>query len=210
MKKTTFPAPFVYRIGAFLMLSLVVVSCLEDHEGPDPASACIMSTGAPRPYPCEFVLEKLIILNKDGTTMDEVTSTDGILNLDRTQAKLVFEETMFSYLKVDVKAVIKRVANPSFTSPDNYRFISTSVLEALTSDTQTTIAGPVPVTAAVGSSVEVPFEWQFNYQFSGGIRTLFAPPRVFYIQNVATFPMVGGTIKVRDKAEAYLNFTVTL
>jgi hypothetical protein len=186
----------------FCLLS-IVLSCT-DHEVPqipnDPESECMQLNGTtPRAHPCEFKIEKLTFYDKDGNVIGEVTPTSSEITLTRSDAKTDSNPSASAVddvgsLTYDVKATIKRIANPSFPVIAGYQLRYSnhpSGLFALTTPGESfQIGSSVMLPMAIGASTEMSFELSYLYQIANTMAGLkpvtFRGLTAFLIYNDAT------------------------
>lgn len=195
------------RIVSLACLGLFLVTCT-DHPPvvtPPETVNCKLTNGADRPYPCEFRIEKLIFLAKDGSTLGEVTPTTPNVSLDITKAKTIGPTVSGNaFVTFDVKAVVRRVNAPSFPVSKGYIISYTFVEGPLQSDPRSVVTATQPFGMAVGATQEALFELGFLYSMSGSKPAFQSGPRMLFIENDVTttkFPVVVG-VTMSDKAEA--------
>jgi hypothetical protein len=196
---------FKYVLYCFLVLAL---SCT-DHEieGNLPESQCKATDGSDRLYPCEFVIEKITFLAKDGTDLGSVTGSSQTTSLSRFQAKTnsyagnVVGQTGSAVF--DVKMTLKRIASPSFPVRDGYliglthntagkQVLHTPSFAGDTYGERSKIGAPIALDMAIGESRDVVFETSVPYSIvdagSAGIvpNALFTSTSFFVDNDVTT------------------------
>lgn len=182
-----------YRSGfsLFVFLLLTMVLSCTDHEVPVnlPGSECTAVDGSPRLYPCEFVIESITFLAKDGTDLGAVTGSMQNITLSRFQAKVNTNTGSVAgtsgVATYDVRMRIKRVANPSFPVVTGYllgythnsagkMILHTPAFAGDTYGERTKIGSPLTLDMAIGESREVTFEKIFRYDLNdtgpGGVK----------------------------------------
>lgn len=117
-----------FQLGCKIILAglfTLALSCT-DHQIPDnlPESKCKAVDGSDRLYPCEFIIEKITFLAKDGSDLGFVTGSLQNLGLSRFQAKsntyLGSAVGGIGAATFDIRITLKRVANPSFPVNEGY------------------------------------------------------------------------------------------
>lgn len=195
---------------AVACLAVFLTACT-DH--PPVTVSCKLSDGTNRPYPCEFRIEKLVFLGKDGSTLGEVTSASPTIALDVTKAKsIIAGPGGNSVATYDVKAVVRRLNAPSFPVVKGYILSYGFSMGTLQSDPRTVVTDTQTFPMAVGATHEALFELGFRYSTGGGKPAFESGPRTFFIENDVTttkFPVLF-SITAADKAEASLNITPTM
>lgn len=168
----------VFSVSVFLIFTLAL-SCT-DHDVPVnlPESECMAVDGSPRLYPCEFVIESITFLGKDGVDLGMVTGSLQNIPLSRFLAK--YNTNMGSVAgtngaaKFDLRMRIKRVANPSFPVAVGYllgytnngagkMILHTPSFPGDTYGERTKIGSPLTLDMPIGDSREVTFEQTFPY-----------------------------------------------
>lgn len=194
-------APLFTRIPLlfFYVLLALGLSCV-DHDMPPadlPESACLTTSGTPRTYPCEFIIEKLSFLSKDGSVLAEVTQGSPNAVLSRSGAKSDSNPGAVAIgstgsMVFDVRATVKRVARPSFPTTVGYLLSATtnSARERIlhTPGERYSIGAPVALDMPVGDSRNLTFELMYLYQLAnvGGVvrPTPFGPStNMVFIEN---------------------------
>ncbi len=183
----------------FYVLLALGLSCV-DHDLPPsdlPESACLTTNGSPRTYPCEFLIEKLSFLARDGFVLAEVTQGSPNAILSRSSAKSDSNPGAVAVgsrggLLYDVRATIKRVARPAFPTTVGYLLSATtnSSREGIlhTPGERYSIGTPVPLDMPIGESRTLTFELSYLYELAnvaGVVRpTPFGPStNTFFIEN---------------------------
>ena len=217
--------PNISKVFSLSSICLVgIVLACTDHEIPEipnlPESECMLATNAsmPRPYPCEFKIEKLTFYDKNGMVIGEVTPTSSEITLPRSAAKedtnpLATAVDQVGSLKYDVKATIKRIATPSFPVVAGYQLRYTQhvsgVLALTTPGESFQVGSSVPLNIPVGGTAEQTFELSYLYQIvdtgSGLKPTAFRGLTAFLIYNDATAEELDGhPSAIGNVAEAYV------
>ena len=187
-------------LPVFYGILVISLSCIKDHDlslGNLPESECLATDGSPRAYPCEFVIEKLIFLGKDGAVVAEATKSSVSVGLSRTNAKSDSNPGASAVgdvgtARYDVKMVLKRVASPSFPVTAGY-VVSASSNSARqyilhTPGERFNIGSPVALNMPIGETREVTFEINVPYTFAnvGGTVRPTDPGfniKIFFIEN---------------------------
>ena len=200
---------------------LVLVFSCNDHRIPVdlPESACLDVEGSPRIYPCEFIIDKLTFLARDGTTVAEVTPTSPGAALSRAKAKSEIppNSSGVGAVTYDVRATIRRVANPSFPVTAGYLLSATTngSRERIihTPGERYFIGSPVRLDMSIGNTSDVTFQLQYLFRVStiGGVsRPVLESPstNIFFVENDNTtlrFDRTRGAYRyVGSVVEAYI------
>lgn len=212
--------------GTYGLLALAL-SCT-DHTVPelpdDPKSACVKVNGMPRTYPCEFEIQKLTFYGKDNSIIGEVTAGSPTITLVRSKAKMDSNPGastlgQVGVLTFDVKATVKRLANPSFPVSAGYLLVYSSHpsgILALTTPGESAVTGsPVAISVPVGASTEIPFELSSRYQMQdvmGSVKPRsFLGLTAFLLYNDVTSASLDGHPSfIADVAESSLKITTTV
>nr|WP_295922700.1 hypothetical protein [uncultured Dyadobacter sp.] len=196
-----------FSLFVFLLFTMVL-SCT-DHEVPGnlPQSECTAVDGSPRLYPCEFVIESITFLAKDGSDLGAVTGSMQNVTLSRFQAKLNTNAGSVAGTSgaatFDLRMRIKRVANPSFPVATGYllgythnsagkMILHTPAVAGDTYGERTKIGSPLTLDMAIGESREVTFEKIFRYDLNdtgpGGVKpfAVFTATSFFLDNDVTT------------------------
>ncbi|WP_020605442.1 hypothetical protein [Spirosoma spitsbergense] len=214
--------PLVIAYG----LLVGVFSC-EDHRLPVdlPESACLAVDGSPRTYPCEFVIDKLTFLAKDGTTVAEVTPTSPVAILSREKAKseILPGSSGVGAVTYDVRATIRRVANPSFPVTAGYLLSATTntARERIlhTPGERYFIGSPIRLDMLIGNTSDVTFELQYLYRLTtvgGVLRPVLDGPatNIFFVENDNTTFQFNRTINpyrfVGSVVESYIKINASV
>ncbi len=190
-----------------LLFFIVALSCT-DHiiDNNLPESNCKVSDGSERLYPCEFIIEKIAILDKDGGEISAVTGSTQALLLSRFRAKTnsnsgsVAGETGFAVF--DIKMTLKRVATPSFPVREGYligytnnssggRILHTPSFPGDTYGERTKIGMPITtLDMNIGETREITFERTFPYRLEsvgGSVRPISIHNLIsFFVDNDVT------------------------
>lgn len=215
------------RLFVFALLTFAF-SCT-DHDIPVnlPESSCTATDGSPRLYPCEFIIESITFLAKDGTDLGVVTGSMQNISLSRFQAKA---NTNTGYVTgtsggatFDVRMRIKRVASPSFPVATGYLLGYTNNASGKlilhtpsgpgdTYGERSRIGPALTLDMAIGESRDVMFEKTIPYQLvnagPGGIRPeAFFGSTSFFLDNDVTTLQFNRTVDpyryVGSVVEAY-------
>ncbi|MCE7038844.1 hypothetical protein [Dyadobacter sp. CY312] len=193
-----------------LLLSLFVLalSCT-DHELPEtpdnlPESKCKAVDGSDRLYPCEFIIEKIDFLSKDGAVLATVTADAQSIGISRFQAKTNTYagnvEGQTGAATFDIRIRIKRVASPSFPVNVGYligythnssgkRILHTPSSPGDTYGERIKFGDPVTLDMAIGESRDVTVSMLFPYKIEnfGGLRPItIITSTSFFIDNDET------------------------
>ncbi len=169
----------VLSVSVFFLLALAF-SCT-DHDVPVnlPESECTAVDGSPRLYPCEFVIESITFLGKDGADLGMVTGSLQNISLSRFLAKSNTNTGSVAgtngAAKFDLRMRIKRVASPSFPVAVGYllgythngagkMILHTPSFPGDTYGERTKIGSPLTLDMPIGDSREVTFEQTFPYE----------------------------------------------
>ncbi|GGM95331.1 hypothetical protein GCM10010967_30940 [Dyadobacter beijingensis] len=192
-------------IAALFTLAL---SCT-DHDVPAnlPESACTAIDGSPRLYPCEFLIESITFLAKDGTDLATVTGSMQMASLSRFQAKVNTNTGnvvgSMGAATYDVRIRVKRIASPSFPVNVGYlvgythngagkAILHTPSFPGDTYGERTKFGPPVTLDMAIGETRDIFVEKVFPYSiadFGSGIikpSALFAVLSIFIDNDVTT------------------------
>jgi hypothetical protein len=220
---------FSASLKLFVFALLTIAFSCTDHDVPVnlPESACTATDGSPRLYPCEFIIESITFLAKDGTDLGVVTGSMQNISLSRFQAKA---NTNTGYVPgtnggatFDVRMRIKRVASPSFPVATGYllgytnnasgKFIlHTPSGPGDTYGERSRIGPALTLDMAIGESRDVMFEKTIPYQIvdagPGGIRpNAFFASTSFFLDNDVTTLQFNRTVDpyryVGSVVEAY-------
>lgn len=175
--KISFP---LTKISLLLFYGILVagLSCIKDHDLPPanlPESACTTTNGTPRLYPCEFMIEKMIFLGKDGVVVAEATKASTGVSLSRANAKFdsksgINTDGTIGYITYDAKMVLKRIARPSFPVTAGYVISATTNSSKQniihTPGERDNIGSPIALDMVVGETREVNFEIAVKYKLS--------------------------------------------
>lgn len=205
----------IFASAAIFCLA-IALSCT-DHTNPDPDPTCTRVDGSPRLYPCEFEIVQIDFMRQSSNDASFATLTPS--NHDITLPRsLAFSYQPFSggsaELTYKIRLHIKRVANPSFPTPQGY-WISDSRPMGGTADDESLLAPnlyyPAPaLNMAIGQTIQV-----FTRMWIGVDPSM--PTRASLmtsIQNPGTFAALKAAPNnytlVRDLSEAYyLPYNVT-
>lgn len=197
----------VFSVSVFLIFTLAF-SCT-DHDVPVnlPESECTAVDGSPRLYPCEFVIESITFLGKDGVDLGMVTGSLQNIGLSRFLAKsntntgsVVGTTGAASF---DLRMRIKRVASPSFPVAVGYllgythngagkMILHTPSFPGDTYGERSKIGSPLTLDMPIGDSREVTFEQFIPYELvntgPSGVKpvALFASTSYFLDNDVTT------------------------
>lgn len=215
--------------GTYFCL-IAALSCT-DHDIPqipdEPASACLTTAGTPRTYPCEFKIEKLTFYAKDMTVLGEVVTGTPAIALKRSKAKRDSNPSgttagSTGAVTYDVKATVRRIANPSFPVSAGYLLSSTTISAGIsilhTPGERTFIGSPIALDMPVGSTAEIPFELIYIYGLSDGGGSvnpfLLLGPNTFFLENDVTTFQFNRTIPpynlVGNVVEAYMRIAASI
>jgi hypothetical protein len=196
----------VFSVSVFSLLTLAF-SCT-DHDVPVnlPESECTAVDGSPRLYPCEFVIESITFLGKDGVDLGMVTGSSQNVALSRFLAKSNTNTGSVvgtnGAAKFDLRMRIKRVASPSFPVAVGYligythntagkMILHTPSSPGDTYGERTKIGSPVTLDMPIGDSREVTFEQTFAYELvntgPGGVKPIaFFSSTSYFLDNDVT------------------------
>ncbi|MEZ0539950.1 hypothetical protein [Fibrella arboris] len=160
---------------------------------------CKMANGVDdRPFACEFRLDRLEFLGKDGSLLGTVKRTNAHVSLPLNQAK----KTPAGQITYAVKAYLTRINKPSFPVNKGYLIQScagVACTAAQYSDMITQLTG-LQIPATLGKQTVVPFD--LTWAYSKGNESLFQ----MYLENDVTANMLtpkpGTVLAMSDKAEA--------
>ena len=206
--KTHYYFSLVNRI--FLYVFLILVLSCADHEIQDnlPESECTAVDGSPRQYPCEFIIEKITFLAKDGSDLGIFTGSEQTRTLSRFQAKSnSYAGNVVGQMGVatfDIRVTLKRVASPSFPVNQGYllgfthnssgkNILHTPKFPGDTYGERNLVGSPVTtLDMPIGESRDLIFDMIFPYQitdFGGGVIepfSFFSSTSIFIDNDVTT------------------------
>lgn len=208
----TLSRQYSLRILSAALMSFVIIACADHTDPQPPVVNCKLNNGMDRPYPCEFIIEKLIFLGNDSSTLGELTPTSANVTLSIAKAKTNVISMGGGAVTYDIKAVVRRQNAPSFPVVSGYILSSAFVDFPLQSDPRPVISSTQQFPMAVGSTQEATFELTFIYFISGGVPGLFSGPRSFFIENDVTTTKfaINVSVPVVDKAEASIKINPTI
>ena len=214
---------------SFLYSFLILILSCTDHEiqGNLPESGCKAVDGSARQYPCEFIIEKITFLAKDGSDLGIFTASEQTKALSRFQAKSnTYTGNVAGQIGIatfDIRVTLKRVANPSFPVNKGYllgythntsgkNILHTPKFAGDTYGERDQVGSPVTLDMPIGESRDLLFDMIFPYTMtdfgSGVIRPvpLFPLTSIFIDNDVTTLKFdrnVYPYTRVGSVAEAY-------
>jgi len=175
---------YLTQSSKFLFYSLLIfaLSCT-DHDVPVnlPESECKAVDGSNRLYPCEFIIEKMAILAKDGSELGSFTGSMQTGTFSRFLAKTNTNPSSMpgelGAATFDIRLTIKRVANPSFPVNEGYligythnsagkNILFTPAFPGDTYGERTKLGSPVTLDMAIGETRDLMIELLFPYQMT--------------------------------------------
>ncbi|GAB4024012.1 hypothetical protein GCM10028773_44280 [Spirosoma koreense] len=180
-----------------------------------------MSNGKPRPLPCEFEIMTLWLMGKNNEVLGKITPGNTTIKLPKSKAVSNSKSSIGESYVYTVSVDFRRI-NPAAYPPKKAPFpgLSTGFYTVSTSTVTDPISPPeIKTVKKVDVSPNLPkpglrpnrvtFPLQLNYGASGGQLALTWPVQYIQIANPLTFQKIEtNTNKYRDKAEAYITFSV--
>jgi hypothetical protein len=187
---------------------LVLVLSCTDHELPVgnlPESKCKAVDGSDRLYPCEFLIEKITFLDKDGADLASVNGDAQSLSVSRFRAQTnTYDgsaEGQYGAATFEVRIRLKRIASPSFPVNLGYligythnsagkRILHTPSFPGDTYGERTKLGDPRTLSMAIGESQDVVVKMVYPYRMEnvgGAIRPV-SPSSLtsFFVDNDVT------------------------
>lgn len=206
---------------AVLLASLISAVSIVDTAPPSPLP-CKMNNGQPRPFPCEFQIQRLTFLGKNQEIVGQITPASPNVKLPKSKAVDIIHSTSGDSYLYNVSLDFRRINTASFLpkkSPIVGSRLQTGFYEVGTSTVGSPISpGEVVLVKKVDVSPELPafrsrpnrvnFMLQLNYS-TGSNATIVAPVQYLQIKNPITFSKLPSSINLyRDRSEAWLAFNV--
>ncbi|UHG93064.1 hypothetical protein [Spirosoma oryzicola] len=182
---------------------------------------CTMSNGKPRPYPCEFAIQTVWFMGKNGNVVGKITPGNTSVKLPKSKADSSFTSTAGESFIYTVAVDFRRINVPAFPKKEvtipglGFYTISTSTVDSPISPGELTVVRRLDVGPSLPKSglrpVRASFKLQLNYAMSGGQPTLIAPVRYIQIANPITFTKFPSSINLyRDRAEAWITCSASV
>lgn len=211
------------KTSLFAVLIASLISAVSNIDTVPPAPLpCNMNNGQPRPFPCEFQIQRLSFLGKNQEIVGQITPASPIVKLPKSKAVDIIHSTSGDSYLYNVSLDFRRINTASFLpkkSPIVGTPLQTGFYEVGTSTVGSPISpGEVALVKKVDVSPELPalrsrpnrvnFMLQLNYS-TGSNATIVAPVQYIQIKNPITFSKFPSSINLyRDRSEAWLAFNV--
>lgn len=168
---------------------------------------CLLTSGKPRPFDCEFSFDKLEFYGNDGSLLAKVKPVKGqppFTQLPFAKAKKSAPAGQTGPITYTAKAYFTRRHKPAFPVSKGYQIRACPVTACLQSDNISTVLAGIKMPDGLFDQAIVTLDLTWLYSKKGGSMI---GPHELYIENDVTttkFPFTS-SVTLRDKSEAWID-----